>query len=517
MTDDNRGSVSTPQDDVPPRDPQISGETAGGDGLAGIGFAAPDAPGTMTDQPVDQLLVPAAQPASPPTYGTEQPPRPGFVPHNQPPQEPRGGWPPPPDPRMHQQPAPQGWRQPPPFQTPPPGGFGGPPPNWASVPAPPNRPRQGPGFGMLALIAVIVALVAGAAGAGAMVLTGNGGSSGGVNRSVNLGGGSSGGVGIKSRPAGTVAGIAQRVLPSVVTIKVSLGNGNGGTGSGFLVNGGYIVTNNHVVAGATGPGTSINVVYNDQKSSSTTATVVGADPNTDVAVIKPGSTFGLPALTLGNSDDLAVGDQVIAFGAPLGLSGSVTSGIVSALNRPVQTSSDTGGDGATLNAIQTDAAINPGNSGGPLVDGQGRVIGIDSAIATLGAGSALGPQSQSGNIGLGFAIPINQAKRVAETIISTGKAPKQTKIGIIIDTQYQGNGVRIAAQGPNGASSITKGGSADRAGLKAGDVITGFNGLAVRSSSDLIAEIRSHAPGDKVKLTYQRNGKETTVNVTLGQ
>jgi S1-C subfamily serine protease len=237
-------------------------------------------------------------------------------------------------------------------------------------------------------------------------------------------------------------------------------------------------------------------------------------------VLKPATTNRLPALQLGNSDDIAVGDSVIAIGSPLGLQGSVTTGIVSSVNRAVPTNGGGGGSGggtdsSVLNAIQTDAAINPGNSGGPLVDAQGRVIGMNTAIATLGGGG-LGAQGQSGSIGLGFAIPVNQAKRVGEQIINKGKAT-HAKIGATMDLQYQGTGVRISQSAQAGQDPVTKNGPADKAGLKPGDIISSFDGKPVGGPTDLLALIRSHVPGDKVKLTFKRGSSQSTVDVTLGE
>jgi putative serine protease PepD len=225
---------------------------------------------------------------------------------------------------------------------------------------------------------------------------------------------------LTNRPAASVAGIAARVLPSVVMIKV---NGGQGTGSGFIVRGGYIVTNNHVVTldGQTTHAV-LRVVFDGGLTEP--ARLVGTDPYSDIAVIRPERVPRLPVLTLGNSAGVRVGDPVVAFGSPLGLAGTVTSGIVSALNRPVQPSA--GGECATpqvsYDAIQTDAPINPGNSGGPLVNGQAQVIGVTAAIDTLGGDPAIGVQG--GSIGLGFAIPSNQAGVVATELIRTGHAPR---------------------------------------------------------------------------------------------
>ena len=398
---------------------------------------------------------------------------------------------------------------PPPLSGPRPmGGFGGPPgtgPNWAPVPAMPSSSGRGPGLGLLAVVALIVALVAGAVGAGIGVMA-TGSDDGGA---VSLGGNTGNDTKVQSRPPDSVAGVAQRVLPSVVMIRVQSPQGEVG-GTGFIVNGGYVITNNHVVAG--GGGGQIQIVFNDKKT--LPATVKGADPSSDVAVLKPTGQHSLPALQVGDSSAIAVGDPVIAIGSPLGLQGSVTTGIVSSLNRAVPTQGESGADASYLNAIQTDAAINPGNSGGPLVDAKGRVIGINTAIATVG-GQSMGGEGQGGSIGLGFAIPINQGRRVAEEIIRTGTV-KQAKLGVLPDPRYQQGGARILPQGVNGQDPVTKNGPADKAGLKPGDVITELDGKPIEDATDLIAQIRSRAPGDRIKVTYLRANKESTVEVTLG-
>uniref|UniRef100_UPI0010411802 S1C family serine protease n=1 Tax=Actinomadura roseirufa TaxID=2094049 RepID=UPI0010411802 len=391
------------------------------------------------------------------------------------------------------------------------GAFGAPPPpgggpNWAPVPAIPSSSGGGPGLGLLAVVALVVALVAGAVGAGIAVMATGGDDD---NGAVSLGGGSNGGdTKIPNRPPDSIAGVARRVLPSVVMIRVQSSQGEVG-GTGFIVNGGYVVTNNHVVA-ASG-GSQIQIVFNDKKM--LPATVKGADPSSDVAVLKPEGQHSLPALQVGDSTKIAVGDPVIAIGSPLGLQGSVTTGIVSSLNRAVPTRGEGGADASYLNAIQTDAAINPGNSGGPLVDASGRVIGINTAIATL-SGQSMGGESQGGSIGLGFAIPINQGRRVAEEIIRTGTV-KQAKLGVLPDPRYQQGGARIMQQGVGGQDPVTKNGPADKAGLKPGDVITQLDGKPIEDATDLIAQIRSRAPGDRVKVTYERGGKPATVEVTL--
>ena len=303
---------------------------------------------------------------------------------------------------------------------------------------------------------------------------------------------------LSSRPDGSVASVAAAVLPVVVKIEESGAQG-AGTGSGFVVRSdGYILTNNHVVANAADGG-SLTVKLQDGRSFG--AVIVGRDPSYDLAVIKVDAR-ALPTATLGNSDGVQVGDTAIAIGSPLGLEGTVTSGIVSSLNRPVTA----GGSGelAYINAIQTDAAINPGNSGGPLVDARGRVIGVNSAIAGLGQSS---DGSQQGSIGLGFAIPVNQAKRVADEIISTGRSTHPI-LGISIDLTYAGPGTQI--------QGVTPGGPADKAGLKAGDVLVSVDGRSTANSTELIVATRTHAPGDTVTVGVRDGSGTRDVRVTLG-
>jgi putative serine protease PepD len=489
------------------------------------GFAPPDPPGGDASSPGSRPTL-----LDKPVGGDEMAPqRPGFVPYDQhAPQPDPYAWPS------------QGHRQPPPptgppvSTTPPPGAtpMGPPPgsgvgpgtpgapgdpggpgpyggqfgaaPNWAPVPAPPSSGRGGPGLGVIAAIALIVALVAGGIGAGVGVMAADG--DGGT---VSLGSSSDSSTGQQNRPPDSVAGVAQRVLPGVVMIRVSSPTGEESGGTGFIVNNGYIITNNHVVSS----GGRIQVVFNDKKV--LPASIKGRDPSSDIAVLRPEGNHSMPALSLGDSSKLAVGDPVIAIGSPLGLQGSVTTGIVSALNRAVPTRGEGGGDGSVLNAIQTDAAINPGNSGGPLVDSSGRVIGINTAIVTLGSGGITG-ETQGGSIGLGFAIPINQGRRVAEEIINTGRA-RRAQLGIGMDQTFPGPGVRIPEQAQGGVQPLVKGGPAERAGLRPGDVITKLDGQPIEDPSELAAQIRSKAPGDKVKVTYQRDGKETTVEITLAE
>ncbi len=305
------------------------------------------------------------------------------------------------------------------------------------------------------------------------------------------------------RPPGSVADIAQRVLPSVVSISAVSSSG-GGTGTGFVIDStGYILTNNHVIADAAADGGDIEVQLND--GTILQASIIGRDSSYDLAVLKVNQT-GLTALTFGDSDDVAVGDSVIAIGSPLGLSGTVTLGIVSAKDRAV-TAGESAGDSSFINAIQTDAAINPGNSGGPLVNSAGAVIGVNSAIATLGSSSL---SSQSGSIGLGFAIPINQARKTAEQLIKNGKATYPV-VGVSVDMQYAGDGAKIA----DTSNAILPGGPASKAGLRAGDLIVKFDGRTITTPEELIVAIRSKNVGDKVVIEYKRAGKPFTTSLTL--
>jgi len=305
------------------------------------------------------------------------------------------------------------------------------------------------------------------------------------------------------RPPGSVADIAQRVLPSVVSISAESSSG-GGTGTGFVIDStGYILTNNHVIADAAADGGDIEVQLND--GTILQASIIGRDSSYDLAVLKINQA-GLTALTFGDSDDVAVGDSVIAIGSPLGLSGTVTLGIVSAKDRAV-TAGESAGDSSFINAIQTDAAINPGNSGGPLVNSAGAVIGVNSAIATLGSSSL---SSQSGSIGLGFAIPINQARKTAEQLIKNGKATYPV-VGVSVDMQYAGDGAKIA----DTSNAILPGGPASKAGLRAGDLIVTFDGRTITTPEELIVAIRSKNVGDKVVIEYKRAGKPFTTSLTL--
>jgi putative serine protease PepD len=315
------------------------------------------------------------------------------------------------------------------------------------------------------------------------------------------------------RAADSVAGIAARALPSVVTLHVR-GAGEQGTGTGFVLDtSGHILTNNHVVEPAGSDG-EISVTFSSGDTAK--ATVVGRDSGYDLAVVRVSGVRGLTPLPLGNSDNVQVGDPVVAIGAPFDLAGTVTSGIISAKERPITAGGEKGdgSDVSYVDALQTDAPINPGNSGGPLLDSKARVIGINSAIRSAGSGSDL-DGGQAGSIGLGFAIPINQGKRVAEELINTGHATHPV-IGITLDMNYTGDGARVGTKGNDGGPPVTAGGPGDKAGIKAGDVITEVDAERVHSGEELIVKTRAHRPGDRLELTLRRDGRERTVSLVLG-
>ncbi|OQQ29224.1 serine protease [Prescottella equi] len=298
-------------------------------------------------------------------------------------------------------------------------------------------------------------------------------------------------------PAGSVEAVAAKVVPSVVQIQVA-GTRGEGEGSGVILSSdGLIMTNNHVIAGG-GTDGKLLVAFSD--GSTAPATLVGTDPTSDIAVIKVDGKSGLTPIELGSSEDVKVGEEVVAIGSPLGLAGTVTAGIVSALDRPVSTSGETGNQNTVIDAIQTDAAINPGNSGGALVNMEGQLVGINTAIATAGG--------QGGSIGLGFAIPVDQARRIADELVKTGKATQ----AII--------GVQVAAKDATGGATVvdvTGGGPAEKAGIPKGAVVTKVDDRVITSGDALIAAIRSHAPGDKVSVTYKDpSGNSKTVDVELG-
>ena len=298
-----------------------------------------------------------------------------------------------------------------------------------------------------------------------------------------------------------VRAIAAQVTPSVVSIQITSALGSG-TGSGSIIRSSatssYILTNNHVVESAATSGT-ITVEYSN--GTQDPATIVGRDATYDLAVIQV-KHGNLPVIEIGDSSKVSVGDSVVAIGSPLGLASTVTSGIISALNRPVNAGS-TSAD-SYVDAIQTDAAINPGNSGGALLDSQGRMIGINSSIATLGSTSG----GQSGNIGLGFAIPITEVQRIINDLIATGKSTRPF-LGVSFDNTYTGIGARIFA--------ITDGAAAAKAGIPAGSIIKSIDGVKINDQVGAIVRIRAYAPGATVSITVDLpTGTSRTFSVTLG-
>ncbi|SDX78710.1 PDZ domain-containing protein [Modestobacter sp. DSM 44400] len=306
-----------------------------------------------------------------------------------------------------------------------------------------------------------------------------------------------------TREPGSVSDIAARVSPAVVSIEVRLANA-GATGSGVVVDAdqGYVVTNNHVVSGADGvEGAEIRAVFSDGSGSA--ARIVGRDPASDIAVLKVEKP-GLIAASLGSSDDVVVGDPVVAIGSPLGLAGTVTSGIVSALDRPVRLSGEGSDTNAVINALQTDAPINPGNSGGALVDGTGAVVGINTAIASLG-----GTGGGGGSIGLGFAIPIDTVRDISEQLISTGKAVHAT---LGVNARSVTDGTRDGALVVN----VEPGSPGADAGIREQDVVIAVDGGQVGSSEELAVAVDAHAPGDVVTVEVVRGGSSREVQATLG-
>ncbi|MEU4481657.1 trypsin-like peptidase domain-containing protein [Micromonospora sp. NPDC023966] len=353
----------------------------------------------------------------------------------------------------------------------------------------PDAPTR-PGLRQVVLISLITAVLAGSLGSALTYAFLRGG--GGV---PTLGAQAGQAPALAQRKPESLAGVAEKVLPSVVTVRVA---SLGGTseGSGFVVSAdGHIVTNDHVVADGPGKAT---VVFND--GSSAAGTVVGQDPESDIAVIKV-TRAGLKPVEFGDSDALAVGDPVLAIGSPLSLANTVTAGIVSALDRTMM-AGEPGGPTRYYAAIQTDAAVNHGNSGGPLVDGAGRVVGVNSTIKSLVADG-----QEAGNIGLAFAIPINQAKRVTEDIIGTGKA-RRTVIGAQVGgTGVSGGGVRLNGVEPAGPAAA--------AGLRTGDVVLRLDGHPMNDPTDLVALVRKYAPGSVVTVEYRRGSNRQNASVTL--
>lgn len=376
-----------------------------------------------------------------------------------------------------------------------------PPPNGTN--GPPDRQRRP--VALLVAVTVAAGLVGGGAGAaGTYALTDRGTPVNSLSAPAPNGGNHEAD---PVRSAGATQQVAAKVLPSVVSISVR-GQAGTGTGSGVIVSAdGLILTNNHVVEPATAGG-SISVTTNNDRTFD--AHIVGRDPVTDLAVVQAEDVSGLRPATLGDSADLDVGQQVVAIGSPLGLSGTVTDGIVSAMHRPVRTGTPQQIDGeatsTVIDAIQTDASINPGNSGGALVDMNGRVVGINSAIASLG--SSLG--GETGSIGLGFAIPINDARPIARQLMN-GETPTHAFLGVSVT---DATNARHAQEGAL-LAGVESGAAAD-AGLRAGDVVTRIDGRSIDSADALIAAVRSHRPGDTVQMTYIRDGSEGMATVQLG-
>ena len=405
-----------------------------------------------------------------------------------------------------------------------PGGTGpgpGPIPGMFPPPPPMAIRQRRPRTGVLAAGAVAIAVVsAGIGGAAATVVELGTHVAGGNGRLIT---GAAPSVPAANMPPGSVEQVAAKVVPSVVMLETDLGR-QSEEGSGIILSSdGLIMTNNHVVAAAAtpkgpAPGGSppgggapgggapakTTVTFSDGRTAS--FTVLGADPTSDIAVVRVQGVSGLSPISMGSSSDLRVGQPVVAIGSPLGLAGTVTTGIVSALNRPVSTTGESGNQNTVLDAIQTDAAINPGNSGGALVNMQGQLVGVNSAIATLGADSG---DAQSGSIGLGFAIPVDQAKRIADELISSGKAT-HASLGVQVTTDKGTPGAKVM--------DVVQGGAAATAGVPKGVVVTKVDDRPINSADALVAAVRSKAPGDKVTLTYQDPGGGTrTVQVTLGK
>jgi putative serine protease PepD len=311
--------------------------------------------------------------------------------------------------------------------------------------------------------------------------------------------------------ATTATAAAAKAAPSVVTIYVSTSSGSGSGSGVVLTDDGFVLTNNHV-ATLEGKGAGATIQVRTADGTLYDASVVGTDPASDLAVLRLDGATGLTPATFADSDDVQVGDVAVAIGAPLGLSNTVTDGIISATGRAVATGS-TQNDATVIDAIQTDAAINPGNSGGALVNGAGEVIGINTAIATV-ASAAPGSQSQSGNIGVGFAIPGNSAQRIAKEIIETGSATRAF-LGVSARTNSDTSNSEVGA----GAriERVEPGSAAADAGIQVGDVVTAVGDRPVTTSTELTAAVRSQAPGEKVTLTVRRGGETKTIHVTLGE
>jgi putative serine protease PepD len=414
---------------------------------------------------------------------------------------------------------------------------------------PGTPPRRRPGVGVVVAAVAVAALVGGVSGAGIGILSYSGSHPTSSNSSTP---GSSSVTVNDSKNATTITAVAVNASPSVVTINVT-GTDAAGTGSGIILSAdGYVLTNTHVVTldGETGSA-KIKVETNDGRLLD--AKVVGTDPVDDLAVIKIQNVSGLKPATWADSSKLNVGDTAIAIGAPLGLAGTVTNGIISALNRSITVASSaapsTGGDSSgggsgngqngpfdfwnfgttpnqggstqntasstiSLSVIQTDAAINPGNSGGALLDSDGRVIGVNCAIASAGQSSS--SSGQSGSIGVGFAIPSNVAQRIANDLIKSGKATHGLLGASIEDVTADSKQANATSVGAS-IQSVVSGGAAASAGLRAGDIITNFNGFPITGGTDLTAQVRALPAGAKADVTYVRDGRSAKTSVTLGK
>jgi putative serine protease PepD len=389
---------------------------------------------------------------------------------------------------------------------------GTPPPSYyapqnpfSASPPPPRPPRRG---AFVASVLAATLVVGGAAGVGGAAAWNEWGQeSGGDTSSGSPTASPIVDQGDTQATEGSAEEVAANVLPSVVKIDVS-GASGAGSGSGIVISSdGMILTNNHVVEVAADGG-ALRVSFND--GSHADATIVGRDPLTDTAVIKVEGVDNLTPATIGESANLDVGQQVVAIGSPFGLASTVTTGIVSALNRPVNVGSDAEGNATTYPAIQTDAAINPGNSGGPLVDMTGALVGINSSIRTATDSSSGG---QAGSIGLGFAIPIDEVMPIVKQMID-GETPTHARLGVGVENVSATEEEPFATDGA-AVTQVSEGTGAQEAGLETGDVVTKVDGQIITGADSLVATIRSYRPGDKVEVTWVRNGETMTANITL--
>ena len=490
----NNGPVSAPGDDRPAEDhgDASTDDTQPIPSRPGPFAAAPDSPWAGHAGPPPGQPGHAGPPMGQPGYAGPPPGQPGYA--GPPPGQPGYAGPPP------------GWGRP---GGGPPGGPGGGPPPFGSPYGPQLGPYPGPppgGYaapqrsnGWILPVAVVSALVAGVVGGllsgGLLVgLSSSDGGAGGpllpIDNSEPLDPGNT-----------SVAAVASRVLPSTVQVRVANGEGGdaeGATGSGFVVDRrGHVITNNHVVEVAE-DGAEIDIV--DASGRERSATIVGRSPVYDIAVLEVKDPGGLRPAALGSSRKMVVGETVVAIGSPLGLSSTVTSGIVSALDRPVSVGVDD--ESSYINAVQTDAAINPGNSGGPLVNLRGQVVGVNSAIATTGGGFG----GQGGNIGVGFAIPMEQVRFTAQQILETGEA-EYPVIGASVQSSKGRPGADIF--------KVDSGTPAEEAGLRKGDRVVAIEDAFVSDANSLIVKIRSRRPGQTVTLTVVRDGDQQDIEVTL--